>query len=307
MLPSLCRFGAIVLGVLLAGAAHAGDQRFYFSGDGTLALHHAHFAGEVLAVRYRDANGRYDPAALARIRHFFRSRTDGRSGDVSLRLIELLDYVEDRYRPERLTLVSGYRSPEFNTALRGDGRRVAQASLHTEGLAADVMPAGVPLRRMWNELRRARVGGVGLYARDGFLHLDTGRPRFWESATSGVDQNPAKENARLFARTDFDRYATLDGAVIRLHSVTALPIAVRRSARVGSTALPLVPWPAPVRLDGDCWVLEEPAEAYAFVVDAEHDAPVDPTAIVLETCTPRLGATPAEVSTNPVERLAVTP
>ena len=130
---------------------------------------------------------------------------------MSLRLIELLDYVEDRYHPKRLTLVSGYRSPEFNRALRANGRRVAQASLHTEGMAADVQPAGLKLRPLWNALRAEQLGGVGLYAGEGFLHLDTGRARFWEAATSGVDQNLAKENARLFARTDFDRYANARG------------------------------------------------------------------------------------------------
>lgn len=294
---------ALLLGLLLLSATARGEgARFFFSGDGVLDLHHAHFT-EVLRVRYRDASGRYDPAALARVERFFRSRTDGRSGAVSLRLIELLDYVEDRYRPRRLTLVSGYRSPEFNQALRGEGRRVAQTSMHTEGMAADVIPAGVPLRRLWNELRRARVGGVGLYRGDGFLHLDTGRPRFWEAATSGVDQNPAKENARLFARTDFDRYATLEGAVIRLHSLTALPLAVRRAARLGDVRLPIVPWPGGARLQDDCWLLDEPAEQYAFVVDSSSPAPPRALPIVLETCAPRIGATPAEIVSNPVERL----
>ena len=39
----------------------------------------AHFAETALDVRYRDADGRYDEAAMATIARFFRSRTDGRS------------------------------------------------------------------------------------------------------------------------------------------------------------------------------------------------------------------------------------
>src|SRR5262249_27499355 len=141
-----------------------------------------------------------------------RSRSDGKSTAISLRLIELIDFVEDRYRPSRLTLVSGYRSPALNQALRAGGRRVAEASLHTEGLAVDLQPGGVDLPRLWRELRELDAGGVGLYEADGFLHLDSGPPRFWEAATSGVEKNRSADNARLFARTDFDRYTDLAGA-----------------------------------------------------------------------------------------------
>lgn len=289
---------AIVL--LLAWPASA-EERFYFSGDGTLRLGNAHFA-ETLDVRYRGADGRYDPGALERITRFFRSRSDGRSGPMSLRLIELLDWFEDHYRPTRLILVSGYRSPELNQSLRAAGRRVAQASMHTEGLAADVQPVGLDLRRLWNTLRRQEIGGVGLYQREGFLHLDTGRPRFWEAATSKVDQNLARENARLFARTDFDRYDTLDGAVISLHSVTALPIAIRRQARLGDAVVGVAPRDGTARADGDCWVFADPAERYELVVTAPLPAPTDRHPIVLDTCAPRTGATPAQVLTNPIIR-----
>jgi uncharacterized protein YcbK (DUF882 family) len=293
---------ALVL-VLLSAPAWAAESRFYYSGDGVLRLHHAHF-DEVLSVRYRDAAGAYDPQALARIEHFFRSRTDGRQGRVSLRLVELLDYFEDHYHPTQLTLVSGYRSPEFNQALRDGGRRVAQASLHTEGMAADVQPAGLNLRRLWNTLRAQQVGGVGLYQREAFLHFDTGRPRFWEAATSGVDQTPAKENAKLFARTDYDRYATLDGAVIRLHSVTALPIRIRREARLGNAVITVAPRDAAVVADGDCWLIDAPAERYELVVTTPVPPPSSRTPIRLTTCAPRIGATPAEVLTNPVSPLS---
>jgi len=289
----------VLCALCLAVPAVAVESRFYFSGDGMLELHHAYF-NEVLAVRYRDAAGHYDPDALRRIEHFFRSRSDGKQGTVSLRLIELLDYVQDRYHPKRLTLISGYRSPEFNQSLRDDGRRVAQASMHTEGLAADVQPAGLNLRKLWTALRAEQFGGAGLYQGDGFVHLDTGRPRFWEAATSGVDQNLAKENAKLFARTEYDRYASLAGATIRLHSVTALPIRIQRTAHLGGAALEVAPRDASVRADGDCWLFDTPAPTYELTIAT----PLPPTAarqpIRLATCAPRLGATPDEVLTNPI-------
>ncbi|MFN8644235.1 MAG: DUF882 domain-containing protein [Candidatus Binatia bacterium] len=195
----------------------------------TLRMANAHFAETSTCATATD--GRYDDAALAAIARFCRSRTDGAGGPMSLRLVELLDYVEDYYRPRRLTLVSGYRSPG---AQPGTGRRPPRRpGLHAHRGHGGRRAAGLDLRRLWNALRREQAGGVGLYQSEGFLHVDTGRPRFWEAATSKVEQNLAKENARLFARTDFDRYDTLEGALITLHSVTALPIAVRGRARAG--------------------------------------------------------------------------
>lgn len=289
--------------VILLGIGPASAQnRFFFSGDGELDLYNAHF-DEHLSVRYRDADGRYDPQAQAAIERFFRSRNDGASAPISLRLIELIDFVQDRYRPTRLTLVSGYRSPAFNQALRAGGRRVAAVSLHTEGLAADLQPAGIDLRRLWLELRQLEVGGVGLYAADGFLHLDTGQPRFWEAATSGVEKNRSADNARLFARTDFDRYADLKGAVIRLHAVTALPIRVRRTARIANQSMTIAPLGSGIALDGDCYVINQRAELYAFTVTTASAPPAQRSPIRLSTCAPRVGATPKEIVTNPIERL----
>ena len=119
--------------------------RFFFAGNGHLKLSHAHF-GTTLDVRYRRADGSYDPDALRQIQHFFRSREDGREGAISLRLIELLAYVQDHFHPRQMTLLSGYRSPEFNEDLRAAGGQAAQTSLHTQGLAADVTLTGVDLR-----------------------------------------------------------------------------------------------------------------------------------------------------------------
>ncbi len=295
---------AIALAVQAGVVAPAGTSgaRFYFSGDGVLDLYSTH-SDEHLALRYRDAQGRYDPTALARITQFFRSRSDGRSGPISLRLIELIDYVQDHYRPRRLALVSGYRSPAFNQALRDSGHRVAQASLHTEGMAADVQPVGLNLRRLWLQLRALHAGGVGLYQSEGFIHLDTGTPRFWEAATSGVEKNLSADNARLFARTDFDRYADLRDASVDLHAVTALPIRIARTAYLGDGEVALTPVGDGIARDGECYVISEPADQYAFAVASSMAPPLHGAPLRLKTCLPRIGATPEEIVSNPVERL----
>ncbi len=301
-------FAAVAVFVLCrrTGAlAHGLTSRFYFSGDGVLEMEHGHF-NERLVVRYRDAEGRYDPEALAQIRRFFRAREDAPVGDVSLRLIELIDFVQDRYQPKRMILISGYRSPELNEALRSAGVRAAKSSLHMDGAAADVRFVGVDQRRLWHALRKLGTGGVGLYQKEGFLHLDIGKARFWEPQTSRVEENLSAGNARIFARTDFDRYGTLDGAMIQLHGVTELPIRVNRHAHLGTTAIEIEPTDESLHLEDDCWVIENPASAYRLRVK-NGAAPLPPKGrfpLKLTTCFPRIAATPSEIESNPIERLA---
>src|SRR5262249_33670082 len=160
----------------------------FLAGSGRLMLQHGHF-DTTLDVRYRRADGSYDPQALAQIEHFFRSREDGRQTPIDLRLIEMLSYIHDHYHPRPIILTSGFRSPEFNADLRNNGGGVAQASLHTEAMAADIMFTGLDMRRLWQALRTLHSGGAGYYRKGKFIHIDTGPPRFWEETTSRVAEN----------------------------------------------------------------------------------------------------------------------
>jgi uncharacterized protein YcbK (DUF882 family) len=267
-------------------------------------LQHAHF-NTTLDVRYRTADGSYDPAALAQIRSFFRSRDDGRQGPISLRLVELLAYVQTRYHPRDMLLISGYRSPDFNAALRAAGGAQAQTSLHTQGLAADVALPGLDLKRTWLALRALQAGGVGYYRSGNFLHIDSGPPRFWEESTSRVKENLSADNARMFLRTDFDRYATLEGASLDLYSITTFPVLIAPEAELsGSTTARLSIEPvegAAVDSRDGCFAITAPAEAYRFRVRAGNPSPPGRTTLHLHTCEPRVGKTPAELVSNPIE------
>lgn len=319
-------FAALGAGVLLLGLAtlRAGtglareasaetsrttaQVRFFFAGNGRLQLRHGHFE-ETLDVRYRQPNGAYDEEALQRIAHFFRSRGDGRSEAVSLRLVELLAYIQERYRARPMILLSGYRSPEFNSALGAQGQAVAFASLHTQALAADIALPQLDLQKLWLRLREERVGGVGFYRRQRFLHIDVGPPRFWEEATSRVGENLSAGNARIFARTDFDRYDTLSGARIRLHSVTALPLRVHAIVRAEGEDQAVLgrlrPLSVPALADGDCWLIREPAAAYEFEIQADDHRPQGwqrrRLALEITFCPPLVERTPGMVRTNLVE------
>jgi hypothetical protein len=178
--------------------------------------------------------------------------------------------------------------------------------LHTEGLAADIVLTGIDQKRLWRQLRDLQIGGAGYYKTGHFLHIDTGKSRFWEETTSRVDENLAAGNARVFLRTDFDRYPNLSGAILSLHSVTAFPLRIAAEARVvtGSSAVTvrLAPARGAVSRDG-CLSIDAPADAYELRVVAAASAAATGGRgdIVLTTCEPRIERTPPEIESNAIE------
>ena len=286
-----------MIGFLLA-AVVAAPPRFFVMGDGRLALVNAHTKASV-DVRYRRKDGSYDDDALAQIRRAFRSQGDEGEGRASLRLIEILSQLQQTTKVRPLTLMSGYRSPVYNDDLRAKGVRAAGGSLHTEGLAADVAFPRPVLKGLWLKLRAMNCCGAGYYAKDGFLHIDVGRPRFWEPATSRVEENLSAGNARAFARTEFDRYARGEPIRVAVHSLTEPPISVAVEGRLARADGD----PVPVKLmnehvDPDGCVKLETSSSVILVAGISEPAR---GAIALSTCAPRAAQTPAVIEANRIE------
>ncbi len=291
-------------GVLFAAALAASTPaRFFVTGDGHVTIVNAH-TDERVTTRYRAADRTYDAAAVRRISHLFRSRGDQDETLVSLRLIEVLSHLQRMTGGKPLVLLSGYRSPEYNQDLKQKGGQVAGGSMHTEGLAADVAFARPELPGLWQKLRALECCGAGLYRKQGFMHVDVGKPRFWEPATSKVEQNLSAGNARLLARTEFDRYAAGETIAIRLHAMTVPPVLIAKTARL----VPARGDERTVAVAGD-----GPEREGCFLVEASGgrvrvpDAPaLEPgkARIVLSTCAPRVERTPETVETNPLEIVA---
>ncbi|MDO6460799.1 DUF882 domain-containing protein [Granulosicoccaceae sp. 1_MG-2023] len=95
----------------------------------------------------------------------------------------LLDVLHDVHAlveaPHGIELFSGYRSPATNEALRARNGGVAKKSFHMYGKAADIRIPGVQLKHVRDAALNRKGGGVGYYARSGFVHVDTGRVRTW--------------------------------------------------------------------------------------------------------------------------------
>ncbi len=124
--------------------------------------------------------GRYLADGLAKADRLLR---DHRTGDVHAMAPELLDLLHDLALgldvEPAFEIVSGYRSPRTNAALRRAGRGVARKSYHMQGMAADVRLVGVDLTRLHRQAVALGQGGVGLYSGPGFIHVDTGPVRTW--------------------------------------------------------------------------------------------------------------------------------
>jgi len=94
---------------------------------------------------------------------------------VAIKLVELLDAVEDRFGRRGLTLLSGYRTPKLNNQVAGAARR----SLHMLGWAADIRITGYSSEQVAAYAKKLRAGGVGHYTGMDFTHLDVGNTRYW--------------------------------------------------------------------------------------------------------------------------------
>ena len=143
-----------------------------------LNLVHTH-TGEKLRLEYF-GGGRYFPDALAHVNNFLR---DFRTGEVHAIEPELLDLVQRLAgtagcsRP--FHVISGFRSPVTNAALRQRSEGVAAGSLHMKGQAIDIRPGDVPLAKLRAAALDLRAGGVGYYPSSNFIHVDIGRVRTW--------------------------------------------------------------------------------------------------------------------------------
>jgi uncharacterized protein YcbK (DUF882 family) len=144
----------------------------------SLSFVHTH-TGESLSATYFSA-GAYHPEGLERLNHLLR---DFRTGDVYPIDPRVLDILFDLQtlvnRDEPYQVISGYRSPRTNAALRSRSSGVAEYSLHMEGRAIDVRLGGFPTRKLHELARSMRRGGVGFYPTADFVHLDNGRVRIW--------------------------------------------------------------------------------------------------------------------------------
>ena len=208
------------------GWAEEGSQdiaRYFFHGDGKITLY-SERVNKSFSGAYRRGLGSYDENALKEICRVFEAPFEATRMGLSLRLIEFIDYLEDRLnRGAKITIVSGYREPKYNTMLREKGNLAAKASLHQYGMAADLKIEGVEAEDLWHYVRGVNFGGAGYYHGD-VVHIDVGPSRFWDETTSGVGTGISDGNKLIGIITDYDVYRPGMIATLRFIRMTAFPI-----------------------------------------------------------------------------------
>ena len=204
----------------LVAAEGRPKDRYFLSGDGWVQLTNAK-TNKSARVHYRLPDGSYPQDARRQIDLLF-GVPAGSPDHMALRLISFLDYFEDRFQ-QPIVIISGYRSPEYNENLRAKGRLAAKASLHMEGMAADIQMRKGLSTKAFPLLRALQCCGVGYYHGDS-LHLDTGPARFWDETTSKVRTNISEHNKQIMLRTDQDIYLPGEAVELQLARLTDYPI-----------------------------------------------------------------------------------
>lgn len=163
---------------LVASVAAPAAAPIAATGERRLSFDQLH-TGEKLDLPYW-IEGAYVPEALTSINEILRDFRTSEVQAIDVRLLDLLHGLRGTLGSrEPFHVISGYRSPKTNARLASSGGGVAKKSLHMMGKAIDVRLPGRKLKDLHRAAVRMKSGGVGLYTKSRFVHLDVGRVRYW--------------------------------------------------------------------------------------------------------------------------------
>lgn len=219
----------LILGIIVTDTSSSDNtmdvNRYFYKGNGRLNLVHAKNKISFNGI-YRVGKGMYNEKALKAIHRIFGAEYYKPPSRISLRLIEFLDFLEDRLHPgARITIASGYRSPKYNNNLRNKGKLAATASLHQYGMAADIKMQGTSSKHIWNTVKKLGFGGAGYYHGE-LVHIDVGPARSWDEKTSGVGTDISIHNKLIGLVTNYDIYLPGEMMELRFIRMTSFPIGV---------------------------------------------------------------------------------
>ncbi len=173
--------GSLIGALMLfgSGSAFAGEFTAEEPSEGRLSLYNIH-SKERMRITFRDKAGNYDFEALNRINWLLRCHFTGDVTTMDIHTLEFLNRVDNNLGGNHeIHIISGYRSPRYNSLLLHEGHKVARHSLHMEGKAIDIQIPGIGLDKVRKVALDMRCGGVGYYPGAGFVHIDSGNFRTW--------------------------------------------------------------------------------------------------------------------------------
>lgn len=178
---SILALGLLVAASLLTATVGTRDAAA-FGETRTLSFYHTH-TRESLTVTFR-RNGQYDENALSQLNWFLRDWRVEKPAKMDPRLFDILwEVYRESGSSQPINIISAYRSPETNGALRRRSKGVAEHSQHMLGKAMDIRLPDVETGRLRAIAMKKQYGGVGYYSSSAFVHVDTGSVRAWPRMT----------------------------------------------------------------------------------------------------------------------------
>ena len=121
-------------------------------------------------------DGRYVPEAIDEISYFMRDWRQNKMMKYDPHNVDnLAATLALMQTDEPYLMISGYRTPQTNRMLRG----AASHSFHLRAMAADVRLKGRSVKQISGAAFACNGGGVGIYNRSNFVHIDCGPVRSW--------------------------------------------------------------------------------------------------------------------------------
>jgi uncharacterized protein YcbK (DUF882 family) len=178
MLPRrkfICAAGALAGAALLPTSVLAQD---FWSEPRSLWLIRANTQEEIRQLYWH--NGTLNVPGYSTICHLLRDVRGKQTVQMDLVLLDILRGIQGWFEaygiPRPIIINSAYRTRNTNEATEGAARN----SFHVQGRAADIRIPDVPSEYLARLGMYLSGGGVGFYPSKGFIHIDSGRLRFWK-------------------------------------------------------------------------------------------------------------------------------
>jgi uncharacterized protein YcbK (DUF882 family) len=141
-------------------------------------FHNIHTLEKINATYWRD--GQYDREALKDLNWFLRDWRAHRIHAMDPLVLDIIYWTSHRMGSSgRAEIISGYRTPKTNSMLGSRSEGVAKFSYHMRGQAIDFRLEDRSVRDTHKAVLVRQYGGVGLYTKSQFIHVDTGPVRSW--------------------------------------------------------------------------------------------------------------------------------
>jgi hypothetical protein len=171
-----------------------------------------------------------------------------------------------------------------------------------DAMAIDFSIAGVAGIGLWETIRKEDCGGVGHYGGN-MVHLDSGKPRFWEAATSKVKSGESEFNRRIYLSTRYDYYRPGEDVHLAFSSISNYPFGVKRPISItkegGTNESGKIV--GQIRADDECIPISDRKTGKALHVTLPQDIPQGRYRIRVEFCQIPFPQMPVSIVSNPIE------